>query len=128
MSDSTFRLKESNNYILSFALYDENDDRIQLSALGTLLLTQYYYSPEYGTSDRYHLATINSRLSQNVKNTNDVAVSTAGTVTWDITASDTTMKSAKNQELHIALFTWKWSGKQNSNEFQLYVENINYAE
>ena len=125
---SKYYLNENNCYVLTFNLQDENGTAISLASLGTLFCTQYYYNSELTTSDSYHLSTINSRYIQNIKNTNDVTVSATGTVTWEITKDDTVkLNSSTAQELHIALITWQWSGKQNSHEFYFYVNKVPYA-
>ncbi len=123
-----YSLKEKNCYEFTFTLKDKDGNAIQLATLSTLYLTLYCYNEEIGSSDRYHLATINGRYNQNVKNAHDVTVSASGTVVWNVQAADTTLKdSAKTEELHRALFTWYWDGKRNSKELNLYIEKVYYT-
>lgn len=125
-----YNIKERNFYQLEFVLIDyDTDDNITLAQLGTLLCTQYYYNPSLTTKDQYHLATINSRVSQDVKNANDCVVSAGGTVTFDLTSTDTQkLNSSAEQEIHILLFTWFWNGKRNNQEIMFYVDKVPYAE
>lgn len=125
-----YNIKERNFYQLQFSLIDyDTGENITLAQLGTLLCTQYYYNADLGTKDRYHLATINSRVSQNVKNANDCVVSAGGTVTFDLTSTDTQkLNSSAEQELHVLLFTWFWNGKRNSQEVLFHVDKIPYSE
>ena len=122
-----YRLNENNTYKITFNLVDENDDAIALSALGTFSCTLYYYNSDLTTSDPNHLATINNRLDQNIKNANNVTVTAAGAVTWYVQPDDNVKLNSGDEELHIALITWNWSGKQNSDEFYFYVRKVPYA-
>ena len=129
MSASTQYFDELNSYKLVFTLIDtETGTKIPLSSLGTLRCTQFYYNPELLTADAKHLATINSRYKQNIKNANDVVVSTSGTVTWQVQPSDNTkLDTDTEQELHIALFVWTYgNGKRNSHAFFDYVRKVPY--
>jgi hypothetical protein len=122
---------ENNHYEITFDLVDDNDDAIALSSLGTFNLTLYYYNTEIGTSDRNHLATINNRLYQDVKNDNNVVVSSAGTVHWSVQSEDNPKldsSATDDTELHIALFQWYWSGKTNSQEIKLNVRKVAYSQ
>ena len=123
-----YNLHEKNTYVVTFNLYDENDDAISLASLGTLLCTQYYYAPDLKTSDRYHLATINNRLNQDIKNANNVAVAASGTVTWTVQVEDMVkLDQSSNLEVHVVLFTWQWSGKQNNEELIFKVKKVPYS-
>jgi len=126
---STYYLDENNSYKLTFNLVDgSTGDAILLPQLGTMLCTEYYYNGNVTTGDPNHLATINGRSSQNVKNANNFTVGTTGNVTWLVQPEDTLKLDAGAQELHIALVTWQYSGKQNSHEFRLYIKQLEYAE
>lgn len=126
---STYYLDENNSYRLTFNLVDGTDgSSILLAQLGTLICTQYYYNTDVTNGDPNHLATINSRYSQNIKNTNNFTVGTTGNVVWNVQPEDTTKLDAGARELHIALITWQYDGKQNSHEFRLYIRQLEYAE
>ena len=131
MAVSVYKINENNSYTLTLTLVDENGDKISPSVVASLILTQYYYNPELGTSDKFHLATINGRYRQNVLNLNNVTLtedSTNTTVTWYIQPEDTQKLTNKEQELHIALITWKWdTTKKNSSELLFYVREVPYA-
>jgi len=128
MAEKIFRFRQANCYTITFWLKDEDGDRIYKAALGTLNLTLYYYNPDIGSSDRYHLATINSRYYQDVYDANDVTISTSGTIVWDVQADDNDkLDNSTEEELHVALFKWGWDGKSNSEEIYLNVEKVNYA-
>jgi len=125
-----YHLNENNTYKLTFNLVNENDDAITLSVLDTFQLTLYYYNSSLGNSDRYHLATINSRYNQNIKNANNVTVSSQGAVTWVIQPEDNIkLNSDLEEELHVATFSWTYdsSTKKNNKEIFLYVKDIPYA-
>lgn len=52
---------------------------------------------------------INSRSNQNVKNANNVTISTLGEVVWTIQAADNTIQGTLDDgeyETHIAMFVW----------------------
>lgn len=126
---STFYLDERNAYRLTFDLVDgTTGDPIIKAQLGTLLCTQYYFNPDLTVSDSKHLATINSRVSQDILDLNNFTVSTTGNVVWFVQPEDTTKLDAGAQELHVALITWQYSGKQNSHQFLMYIRQLEYAE
>lgn len=124
----THYFDENNHYEITFDLVDENDDPITLISLGTFQLTLYYYNVEIGSSDRNHLATINGRHLQNVKNTNDVNVSSAGTVHWSVQSEDNKKFNSTDLELHVALFQWYWNGKTNNQELKFNVRKVPYSQ
>jgi len=125
---STYHLDENNSYKLTFNLVDgTTGNSIALQQLGTLLCTQYYYNQELTDGDANHLATINNRFNQNVLNTNNFTVGTTGNVTWLVQPEDTEKLDDGAEELHIALLTWLYSGKQNSHEFHFYIKQVEYA-
>ena len=128
--DTTFNVQERNSYNLSFQLADEDGEDIALSSLTTLTLTLYYTNPRLETSDSNHLATINNRYSQDVKNTNNVTVSSTGAVVWSVLPADSAkLDSTTSAETHVALFTWTYSStKQNSIEYIMEVKQVLYAE
>jgi len=123
-----YYLNENNNYKVTFDLVDESGDAISISVLDTLTCTMYYYNAELGTSDKWHLATINHRYNQDIKNVNGVTVSANCNCVWNMSSSDTVKLSNKEQELHVALIKWMWSTtKQNSFEFNFYIREVPYA-
>lgn len=126
---STFYLEERNAYRMTFDLVDgTTGDPIIKAQLGTLLCTQYYFNPDLTVGDSNHLATINSRNSQDVLDANDFTVGAGGTVVWLVQPEDTTKLDAGAQELHVALITWQYNGKQNSHQFLMYIRQLEYAE
>lgn len=126
---STFYLEERNAYRLTFDLVDGTTGEAIIKAqLGTLLCTQYYFNPDLTVGDSNHLATINSRSSQNILDLNNFTVSNDGNVVWLVQPEDTTKLDAGAQELHIALITWLYSGKQNSHQFLMHIRQLEYAE
>lgn len=126
---SNFFVNEQNAYSVTFDLVDGlTGNPIVKTQLGTLLCTLYYYNRDITTSDVNHLATINNRFHQDVFDVNDFTVSTTGNVTWNVQPEDTIKLDIGALELHVALITWKYSGKQNSHEIVLHVRQVQYAE
>lgn len=128
---SVYRVKEKNSYRLRFRLVDEDGAAISSSIISTLICTLYYDNTEVGESDRYHLATINSRYNQDVLNDNNVTVSASGTVTWIIQPEDLEKLNSSEEEDHVALFTWYWdvapNTKRNNYEFRFKVRKVNHS-
>lgn len=127
-----YNLKEKNTYILTFDLEDEDGEPISKSAISSFTLSLYYYNPYIGLSDRYHLDVINDRNQQDVLDANNVTITeVSGTrtyVTWTIQSADTTMLSSSNKELHVALFTWIWTGgKKNNQEVYLWIQKVPHS-
>ena len=120
--------KQSNTYYCTFNLVDRFGDPIVYSSLSTVQLSVYYLNTRLSTSDRFHGQYINSRESQNIKNTNNVTISTNGTLSWYIQPADTAMldEDAK-RELHVARFEWYYglpdgSRGRNSLETFFFIE------
>lgn len=130
MAAKTFNVNQNNSYILSFNLVDEDSVAIVKANIGTLILSYYYENINITTADKYHLATINNRSSQNVKDVNNVVLSSTGTVTWTILPVDTVkLHPLSGEERHIAIFTWFYTtGKQNSVEIVFNVRKVQYSE
>ena len=80
-------------------MYDETGTVIDGTAMDTMTLTLY---------DKKTGAVINSRSAQNVKNTNGVAVTSAGALTWTIAYADTAMVGSEGRERHVATFIGTW--------------------
>lgn len=88
--------KEGRFYDLDF--YDQAGTKITLANMATLKLSLFL-------KDAATLTTINGRAQQNVLNTNNVTVQTAGDIQWAIQPADTTMQDAGcESEIHIAVF------------------------
>lgn len=121
-------LKENNTYYSTFNLTNRDDQPILLTAIGTFVLDMYYLNSRLKGSDRYHGRYINNRQNQNVKNANNVVVSTTGTVVWYMQPEDTQkLDQTTARELHVARFTWYYglpdgSRGRNSNETFFYIE------
>lgn len=130
MAAKTFNVNQNNSYILSFNLVDEDSVAIAKANIGTLILSYYYENANITTADKYHLATINNRSSQDVKDANNVVLSSTGTVTWTVLPADTVkLHAASGEERHIAIFTWFYTtGKQNSVEIVFNVRKVQYSE
>lgn len=123
MSENYF-VNEEVSGKLSFVLRDENDETITLAAIGTLQLTLYNKS---SSSSNYYLATINNRYKQDILDTNDVTVSSSGTIIWSMQPNDNIiLDDDKKEEHHIALFEFYYGGSKASAEFNFFVRNLNY--
>jgi len=80
-------------------MYDETGAVIDGTALTTLTLTLY---------EKRSKTTINSRSAQNALNTNGVAATSAGELTWTIAKEDTAMVGTAQLERHVAVFQGTW--------------------
>lgn len=111
-------LMEDGTARLQFQLYEVDATAIPLTALLTLTLTAY---------DALTGTVLNAREAQNVKNANNVTVSSTGLVTWLLQPNDTVVVDATcTLEEHIALFEWTWSTGQQAEEIHLFVRNLAY--
>ena len=119
-----YNIQENNTYKVTFDLVDEDGTAIADSAVGTFLCTLYYFNDDNPNSDPYHLATINNRYNQNVKNANNVSMTSTSNVTWYMQPEDNVMLSSKEVELHTALFTWYYSSKRNSQDIKFRVKKV----
>lgn len=111
---------ENSTVKIAATICDENGAAIAASSLTTLTLTLY---------DKTSGTVINSRDGQNVLNTNNVTVSSAGTLVWTMQPADNVIIGtvADGQtETHVALWEWTWaSGAKGSNhEQEIKVEQI----
>ena len=122
MSQSTLTSKQRKLDEGTLAKYtatitDEAETAIALSAMTTLTLT--LYDAETGT-------VINSRNDQDVLNTNNVTVSSAGLLTWLIQPADNaivgTRRRAGQYEKHVALFEYTWSSGSKASEHEVTLE------
>ena len=98
-------------------LYDETGATIDGSTLTTLTLTLY---------DVKTGSFINSRNAQDVKNTNGVAITAAGALTWTIAKEDTVIVGRATRERHRALFvgTWESGVKKFTHAVEMDVINL----
>ena len=122
MSQSTLTSKQRKLDEGTLAKYtatitDEAETAIALSAMTTLTLT--LYDAETGT-------VINSRNDQDVLNTNNVTVSSAGLLTWLIQPADNaivgTRRRAGQYEKHVALFEYTWSSGSKASKHEVTLE------
>ncbi len=122
-----FNIDQGQAVDIEFQLVDKAGTNLALTSLGTLICTNYYYNPELKTSDRYHLATINNRYNQSIKNENNGVVSATGYVTFSARTADfAKLNNDTEEEVHVFLFTWQWSGRQNALQVQAYVRKVEY--
>ncbi len=111
MARQVYTTNEQATPIYSFQMNDSADDTtIPESSLVTLTLT--YYNVVDGVI-------INDRNAQDVKDANNVDVSSAGLVTWglvvlDTTIQDTTVTEVGEYESHRALFAWTYNSSDST--------------
>ena len=106
---------------LDFQLEESDGTDLTKSELSTITLTLYNFID--GTI-------INSRNAQNVKDQNNVSISSGGLVTWTEQPSDHQIVSSNVEtgatETHVALFEWTTSGGgENSLEIFYFVRQMN---
>tara|TARA_R110002020_G_scaffold125704_2_gene283046 strand:- start:921 stop:1313 length:393 start_codon:yes stop_codon:yes gene_type:complete len=111
------RVDEGTSAQYNATITDESETAIPLADLTAITLTLYDYST--GTA-------INSRTDQDVKNTNDVVISSAGVLTWNLKPADniivTTALHKNAYERHIALFEYTWDSGTNAGKHELAFE------
>lgn len=126
MARTVYTTDEQTSPVYSFQMTDSADDStIPEASLITLTLT--YYAVADGSI-------INSREDQDVFDTNDVTVSSAGLVSWSLTTSDTTIQDTTTYEvgeyeIHRALWQWTYtstdgSTKSGKDEIDIRVLNL----
>ena len=128
MARTVYTTSEQTTPIYSFQMNDSADDTtIPESSLLTLTLT--YFNVADG-------AIINSRDAQDIKDLNDVVVSSAGLITWGLVTTDTTIQDTTSTgpgvndiELHRALFIWTYTStdsttKTGNDEIDIRVRNL----
>lgn len=108
---------ERTSGIYTATLKDQADAVVPASTLATLTLTLYNVAD---------LSIINSRNAQDVLNTNGVAVSEEGVLTWTIAPADNAIvNAARASELHKAVFVATWdTTKQMVHEVDIRVKNV----
>ena len=113
------RLDEKTIAKYKATITDEDNAAIAVASLSTITLT--LYDVETGTI-------INSRNAQDVKNTNNVTVDSAGLLTWTIQSADNeiigTRRRAGQYEKHVALFEYTWSSKASKHELILEIRQL----
>lgn len=110
-------IREKKTALLVAYLIDENDVAINGTLLDTLKLTLYVKGSG---------VIINNRAAQDVLNTNNVTIDSAGKITFQMQAADNAIADVtKNYESHIAFFEWSWGGtKSGGHEIEFKVENL----
>lgn len=104
LTEEERKVTEGTTPEIGFTLVKEDGEAIALASLDTLTL--HYYDLATGEI-------INSRDGQDVKNANNVTVSSAGVVAWTLQPEDTAIVGGTgvvegNYERHRAIFTWTW--------------------
>lgn len=111
------RVDEGTSAKYTAGITDESEAYIALADLTAITLTLYDYAT--GTI-------INSREDQNVKNANDVVISSAGLLTWTLKPADNIIVTAamhKNAyEKHVALFEYTWNSGDDAGKHELEFE------
>src|SRR3989304_2759629 len=95
-NSNIFRVFETITGELNFVLRDEDGVALSSTAVGTFQLTLYNFAKD--TKSKYHLATINGRLNQNVKNANNVTLNGSGQATYSIQINDMKMSDPNASE------------------------------
>ncbi len=119
LTQSQRRLDEQVSASYVGTLQDQTGTDIALSSLTTITLTLYDLSTK---------GIINSRNAQDVKNTNNVVITSAGVLTWTLQPADniivTSTKRAGAYEKHIALFEYAWAAGSNKHEVVLEIRQL----
>lgn len=124
---TVYSTDEGTTPVYSFQMTDSADgSTIIESSVLTLIIT--YYNLRDG-------AIINSRDGQDIKDANNVDLSTAGLVTWglvllDTVIEDTVITEVGEYEVHRALFAWTYTSsdsttKSGKDEIDIRVLNLN---
>lgn len=127
MARTVYTTDEDTTPVYSFQMTDSADaSTVPESSLLTLALT--YYNIVDG-------AIINSRDAQDVKDLNNVDVSSAGLITWGLVVADTaildtTVTEVGEYEVHRALFAWTYTStdtttKSGKDEIDIRILNLN---
>ena len=98
-----------------------------LDETGTVVPGTSLYTATLTLYDERTKTIINSRNAQNVNQTNGVAISAAGVVTWTMAPADSPIINDKlPQEAHVAVFDFRWdSGVSRClHEFKILVKNV----
>lgn len=84
-------------------LVDNTTGQQVLSAANLTTITLTLYDKKTGNI-------LNGRNKQNVLNTNNVTIDSAGQLVWELQPADLAIVNTNNtNESHIALFEWSWS-------------------
>lgn len=113
------RVNEESTAIYSAQLVDELGANIALASIATITLTLY---------DEYSGAIINGRNGQDIKNANNVTISSTGAVSWTLQPADNTVvHDSFDTETHVALFQGTYGSgglKSLKHEFRFRVVNL----
>lgn len=129
MAIDRVRVNEQSSRTISFTLKDNTGTVVPLASISTVTLTLYdmgTYAP--GVSPAVGI--LNSRDSQNVKNTNDVTIHpTSGLVTWAMVPDDSVIVTPRRQiERHRAEFHFTTTtGVQLDYQLEIEVLNLRKA-
>ena len=111
------RADEGTSAQYTATITDESETAIPLADLTAITLTLYDYTT--GT-------VINSRTDQDVKNANDVTITSAGVLTWNLKPADnvivTTALHKNAHEKHVALFEYTWDSGTTAGKHELTFE------
>tara|TARA_R110000824_G_scaffold110495_11_gene258558 strand:- start:3879 stop:4271 length:393 start_codon:yes stop_codon:yes gene_type:complete len=122
LSKENRRCDEASSAQYTATITDESGSAIALSSLTAITLTLY---------DEYSGTIINSRNDQDVKNVNNVVITSGGILTWSIQPADnaiinTTLRT-NSYELHVALFEYTWDAGDSAgkHELEIVVRQLN---
>lgn len=87
---------------ITATIQDENDAVIDVADLNTVTLTLYNLDDADNTI-------INSRNAQDVKNANNVTISSLGALVWSVQVLDTAIVGSTETERHRAVFAWTYN-------------------
>jgi hypothetical protein len=104
---------------ITATIQDEDGSAIDTADITTLTLNLYNLDDTDNTI-------INSRSDQDVHNTNNVTVSSAGALVWSVQALDTIMVGSDLVERHRAVFKWTYSSgtKTGSYVIDMAIRNL----
>ncbi|MDB4263164.1 hypothetical protein N9842_03055 [Porticoccaceae bacterium] len=114
LSKEDRRCDEASSAQYVATITDEAGSAIALTDLTAITLTLY---------DEYSGTIINSRTDQDVKNANNVVITSGGVLTWSIQPADnaiinTTLRT-NSYEFHVALFEYTWDSGSSAGKHEL---------
>jgi len=110
-------MKERTTRRVTAIVVDENDVGLDVAVITAIKMTLY----DKKTSD-----IINSRDAQDIKNANNVTISSVGALVWTVQVLDNIIVTATEVlEHHVALIEWTWNVGNNSghDEIDIFVQN-----
>ena len=117
LSEEDRRVAENSSALYTANLTDEAESALALSSLHAITLT--LYDKESGTI-------INSRSDQDVKNTNNVTITSGGVLTWSVQPADNPIVGTNirvgGHETHVALFEYTWASGAAAGKHELEIE------